>query len=78
MSTVVAAGTTPPTVTLTGTDGYYDVHRGHHGGARGTARVKWSSDGGATYHHGRRHHGRDGDAHGHGPDRELPATGTNY
>lgn len=51
MTAVVAAGTTPPTVTLTGTPtGYHDVRiEVTTGGARGTAVVKWSSDGGATY-----------------------------
>lgn len=51
MSSVTATGTTPPTVTLTGTPTIYadiiiDITTG---GARGTAVFRWSSDGGATY-----------------------------
>lgn len=51
MSSVSSAGTTPPTVSLTGTPtGYWDLRiEITTGGARGTAVFKWSKDGGATY-----------------------------
>ena len=51
MTVVTAAGTTPPTVSLTGTPaGYWDLRiEITTGGARGTAVFKWSADGGATY-----------------------------
>lgn len=51
LSAVTAAGTTPPTVTVSGTPtDYYDVRvEITTGGARGTAVFKYSLDGGLTY-----------------------------
>lgn len=50
-SEVVAAGTTPPTVTTSGTAGALYMFRVEitTGGSRGTAVFRWSSDNGATY-----------------------------
>lgn len=51
-SAMQSSGTTPPSVTLSGTaTGLYDpyVHIDTVGGSRGTANFKWSIDGGATF-----------------------------